>query len=110
MVVALSQLGTCVDHGVVPNAKADYMAKVQSGPKFDAHTREFIEEVLAWRKRNPSLSQNPYRPKLIQLAKSELEIVDAAFPTIADKKYRKDFVEFRQTALHIYNGYLSSIR
>ena len=110
VVVALSQLGMFVDHGVVPNAKADYMAKVQSGPKFDARTREFIEEFLAWRKRNPSPSQNPYRSRLIQLAKSELEIVDAAIPTIADKKYREDFAEFRQMALQIYNGYLGSIR
>ena len=110
VVVALSQLGMYVDHGVVPNAKADYMAKVQSDPKFDAHVREFMAEVLAWRKRNPSPSQNPYRPRLIQLAKNELVIVDAAIPTIADKKYREDFVEFRQTALQIYNGYLSTIR
>lgn len=110
VVVALSQLGMFVDHGVVPNAKADYMAKVQSGPKFDARTREFIEEVLAWRKRNPSLTQNPYRSRLIQLAKSELEIVDTSIPTIADKKYREDFVEFRKTALQIYNGYLSTTR
>ena len=108
--MALSQLGMHVEHGVLYSAKADFIAKVQVDPNQGARVRAFISEVLVWRKQNPAGTPNPYRSRLIQLAKENLATADGLMPQITDSKFSDGLKDFRRNALQVYNGYLSTIR